>query len=360
MYTTQIKDKKKDKKKRSLLLILLYIATTLFIIWLLIIMFIKSFFPRDMIEENALPEKLSVISDYKRDALKDLSGFLNPSIKINDSPNDEVFNEKGQPGIPLEQADRDEFEPTLKDLLNDGSFDKERFDAIFENMKSPVIPKEPWHSTFGKDVIYIYHTHSRESFLPYFTNTDEPEEAYHSKANITLIGGMLGRALERRGIGSKVDSTDIVQELNLKGLDYTNSYQVSGERVRSARAENKDLEIFLDIHRDSLRKNSTTKVIDGESFARLLFVVGTGHENYEKNLSFTEGLDKLLASTYPGLSKGILKKDGSQGNGVYNQDISPNSVIVEIGGVDNTVEELHRTTEALALVLSDHYWHREK
>ncbi|WP_335695512.1 stage II sporulation protein P [Sporosarcina ureae] len=32
-----------------------------------------------------------------------------------------------------------------------------------------------------------------------------------------------------------------------------------------------------------------------------------------------------------------------------------NAVIVEIGGVDNTLEELNRTTEALADVLSDYY-----
>ncbi|MFS0577310.1 stage II sporulation protein P [Sporosarcina sp. 179-K 3D1 HS] len=359
MFPTEHKEKNKIKKKKALLLILLYIASILFIVWLLVVLLLTVFFPRDKMKENSLSEKLSSISNYKMDPLKDLSGLPNPSGKIIDSPDDEAFNGINEPDIPLEHVDRDEYGPAMKDILKDRSFDKDRFDALFENMKSPIIPKDSWHSTFGKDVIYIYHTHSRESFLPYFRNTDKPEDAYHSKANITLVGEMLGRALERRGVGTNVDSTDIVQELNLKGLDYTYSYKVSGELVRSARKENKDLEIFLDIHRDSLRKNSTTKVINGDSFARLLFVVGTGHENYEKNLSFTDGLDKLLSSEYPGLSKGILKKDGSQGNGVYNQDISPNSVIVEIGGVDNTVEELHRTTEALAEVLSDYYWHRE-
>jgi stage II sporulation protein P len=107
-----------------------------------------------------------------------------------------------------------------------------------------------------------------------------------------------------------------------------------------------------------LRKDSTTIEINEEDYAHLLFVVGTGHEDFERNLSFEEGLDRKLSKQFPGLSKGILQKDSSQGNGVYNQDVSPNSVIVEIGGVDNTVEELHRTTEALADVISDYYWHR--
>ncbi|MER2172723.1 MAG: stage II sporulation protein P, partial [Psychrobacillus psychrodurans] len=84
----------------------------------------------------------------------------------------------------------------------------------------------------------------------------------------------------------------------------------------------------------------------------------TGHAEYEKNLQFANNLHTLLEKRYPALSKGILKKSSSQGNGVYNQDLAPNSLIIEIGGVDNTVEELHRTTEALAEVLSDYYWEK--
>jgi len=65
----------------------------------------------------------------------------------------------------------------------------------------------------------------------------------------------------------------------------------------------------------------------------------------KKILCFAERLQTILNAQYPGLSKGIIQKDSSQGNGVYNQDISPKAIIVEIGGVDNTVEELNRSTE---------------
>ncbi len=85
-----------------------------------------------------------------------------------------------------------------------------------------------------------------------------------------------------------------------------------------------------------------------------------GNENFENNLNLAEALDELLEAQYPGLSKGRIRKDGSSGNGVYNQDLSPNSLIVEIGGVDNTVEEFHRTTEIFADVINNYYWHREE
>ncbi|WP_318615809.1 hypothetical protein [Sporosarcina sp. YIM B06819] len=39
---------------------------------------------------------------------------------------------------------------------------------------------------------------------------------------------------------------------------------------------------------------------------------------------------------------------------------SLDEAIVEIGGVDNTLDDIQRTTEALAVVLSDYYFHREQ
>lgn len=348
------------KKKRFLLIFLLYLAITLFFIWFLVVFLLANYLWHDEIKENPLLGKVDYFYNFGMGVFNASPDFLDSLGETNVSSN-ESSNEKDKMKSQLKQLDRDEFEPAMKDLLIERELTFKNIDAIFENMKSPKgITKDSIHLTFGRDVIYIYHTHNRESFSPYLKGTDKPEDAYHSKANITLVGEMLGKALERRGVGTKVDSTGIVQELSLRELNYNSSYNLSEELVRSARVENKDLDIFLDLHRDSLRKDSTTLEMNGENYALLLFVVGTGHEEFMKNLSFTEGLHKLLAAQYPGLSKGIIKKDSSQGNGVYNQDISPNSVIVEIGGVDNTVEELHRTTEVLADVLSDYYWHREK
>jgi stage II sporulation protein P len=339
---------KKEKKKKSLLLFLLYMACILFLVWVLIVLFLLFSFSNSETKSHPLLDKLYGISGLENRPLKKL-------LSLSEG------KQQNEVGIKPEVLNRDEFNPLMKDLLKERSFDQEKFDARFENMKTPRIsPIESSHSTFGRDVVYIYHSHSRESFLPYFKDTEKPEDAYHSKANITIVGKMLGKALERRGIGTNVDSTDIVQELNSRGLDFNSSYKLSGEMVKSARVDNKDLNVFLDIHRDSLRRNSTTKEINGENFARLLFVVGTGHQQYKKNLEFTEGLHKLLSKQYPGLSKGIITKDSTQGNGVYNQDISPNAVIIEVGGVDNTLEELNRTTQVLADVISDYYWHREE
>lgn len=347
-----------SKKKKSLLAVLLYIAIILFLIWLLIVSLLSFYFRNDGIEENPVLGRDSSYSNPETDSLADQSGITNPPIESGVSPNSTTDEKIMKSTDQQSEPDRDEFKPLMKDLLKDRELIFKDFDAMFATMKSPkTISKDSMHSTFGRDVIYIYHTHNRESFLPYLKNANKPQEAYHSFVNMTLVGEMLGEALERQGVGTKVDSTDIVGELSLRGLDYSSSYLLSGELVKTASDENKDLEIFLDLHRDSLRRDFTTIELNGENYAQLLFVVGTGHEDFAKNLSFAHTVHNLLSKQHPGLSKGILEKDKTQGNGVYNQDLSPNSIIVEIGGVDNTVEEIHRTVEALADVLSEYYWH---
>lgn len=52
--------------------------------------------------------------------------------------------------------------------------------------------------------------------------------------------------------------------------------------MASAQSNNRDLQYFIDIHRDSQRKKVTTATVNGKSYAKLVFVVGAEHANYEK------------------------------------------------------------------------------
>ncbi len=349
--------KKKNETKSNIkpkLKFLLILTIFLFIIWLLIVFFLSFFYDADKKTGNILDKSAHAITGLKTETAKNLFDFIKPQ----DNEDGLISNVEKDSKIHMDSQDRDEFQPTMENLFKERDLTIKNMDALFKSLKSPK-DIDTSHSTFGKEVVYIYHTHSRESFLPYLKDTLKPEEAYHETANITLVGELLGRALERRGIGTEVDSSDIVKILALRELDYGSSYAISRKLAKSALEENKDLELFLDVHRDSMSKDSTTIKLNGKNHARLLFVVGTGHDSYEKNLNFAEELDKKLATHSPGLSKGVIQKDRSSGNGIYNQNLSPNSIIIEIGGVDNTVEELHRSTELLADVISNYYWHRE-
>ena len=220
--------------------------------------------------------------------------------------------------------------------------------------------KTPSNTTGDRDVVYVYFSHNRESFLPYLQGVTNPNHAYHSQVNVTNIGDKLKEELEKVGIGTVVDKTDIEAKLKEKGLSFARSYQESRTVVEAAVTQNRDLNYLIDIHRDSRRKKDTTIEINGKTYAKLAFVIGGEHANYEKNLAFANELQKRFDSSYKGLSRGVFTKKGSGTNGKFNQDLSEKAILVEFGGVDNTFEELYNSAEILAEVISDYYWQAER
>ncbi|WP_433743249.1 stage II sporulation protein P [Falsibacillus pallidus] len=218
----------------------------------------------------------------------------------------------------------------------------------------------PPMTTGGKNRVYVYFTHTNESYLPYLKGVTDPDLAYHSKINVTKLGDELKVDLENAGIGTTVDKTDIIARLNKKELTFANAYQEARPVVASAMQNDKNLQYFIDIHRDSRRKKDTTIQINGQDYAKIAFVIGEENPNYEKNAKLAYDLHKLLEKKYKGLSRGIIPKKGAATNGKFNQDLSPNSILIEVGGVDNTFEEMDRTIKAFASVFAENYWQAEK
>ncbi|WP_259544856.1 stage II sporulation protein P [Heyndrickxia oleronia] len=257
------------------------------------------------------------------------------NLPIESVPSDKIFHAKE--------------DPNLKEVPNESQEKKEN-----------DTKHNPSSSDLEKKTVYIYFTHTRESFLPYLDGITDPNAAQHSKINVTNVGMKLKEQLEDRGIGTIVDKTDVQTLLIQKGWKYPQSYQESREVIQTAMNKNRDLNYLIDIHRDSRRKKDTTITINGQSYAKIAFVIGGNNPNYEKNAKLAKQLDKLLQEKYKGLSRGVLKKEGSLTNGKFNQDLSSNAILIEVGGVDNTFEEMYRTTAALADVFSEYYWQAEQ
>ena len=237
-------------------------------------------------------------------------------------------------------------------------------EASLQNLEGLEKPEDenplpaPNQTTGSRKVVYLYFTHNRESYLPYLKGVTNPNLAFHSKINVTKIGDHLKTSLEDRGIGTFIDKTDVQANLNKKGLTYPSSYQESRSVVQTAMASDRDLQYFIDIHRDSNRKDKSTITINGKSYAKLAFIIGGKNPNHEKNEKLATELHKSLEKKYKGLSRGVFVK--YSGNAVYNQNLSKNAILIEFGGVDNTFEELNRSADALADVFSDFYWDAEK
>ncbi|MDF2037506.1 stage II sporulation protein P [Cytobacillus oceanisediminis] len=222
-----------------------------------------------------------------------------------------------------------------------------------DNTAPPVIP--------DKKGVLIYHSHSWESFAPLLKDVKDTDEAVspNEQVNVIAVGKKLSEELARKGIGAEHDKTNIASELKKKGWNWENSYAMSRETVQSAMTENKDVKFLIDIHRDSLPRGKTTAVIGQEPYARLFFVVGKEHKNYEQNLKVATELHKALEAKYKGISRGVFVKGKSEGNGIYNQDLSERALLLEFGGVENNLDELNNSIKAFADVFSDYYWKAE-
>nr|WP_239588242.1 stage II sporulation protein P [Gracilibacillus alcaliphilus] len=221
--------------------------------------------------------------------------------------------------------------------------------------------EEPEKSVTETDVVYLYNTHNRESFLPHLPETDDPNGAFHHEVNITRVSEQMAKDLAKHGIGAKVDQTDIGEILNERDWDYSaDSYRASKEVVEAALTENKELNYVFDIHRDSVGGDITTIDIDDKTYAKIMFVIGGDNPEFEKNYALAKKLHELMDEKYPGLSRGVEKYGGAGRNGVYNQDLSENALTLEFGGVDNSFEELYNTSEVFAEIFSEYYWDAEK
>ncbi|MDQ1912887.1 stage II sporulation protein P [Paenibacillus sp. GD4] len=204
--------------------------------------------------------------------------------------------------------------------------------------------------TAGKNVAFIYQSHNQESYLPELPGVKDPDLAYDAKTNITNVGLRLAMMLEKEGIGAVHSNKNY--PASEKDFKYHLSYKYSLKTLQEASAGHPDLKYYFDIHRDSQRRDRTTVKINGQDYAQVFFIIGGKNPNWKQNYELAEQVHHALEQKFPGISKGIHAKS-VDGNGVYNQNFSPNSLLIEVGGVDNSFEECYRTADALAVAIAE-------
>ncbi len=195
-------------------------------------------------------------------------------------------------------------------------------------------------------IVYIYNSHQLENYDS--SNLD----IYGITPNVLMASYLLKEKLNSKGISTIVEDTNLTEFLSINGWNHASSYKASRIFILDKKNKYSSLKYFIDIHRDSVGKSSTTTKIGEKDYAKILFVVGLEHDNYKDNLHTAETINNLVNKYYPSLSKGILKKEGIGVDGIYNQDISPNSILIEVGGVDNNIDEVLNTVDALSNVIS--------
>ncbi len=190
-------------------------------------------------------------------------------------------------------------------------------------------------SSYDEDnpIIYIYNTHQTESYADY----NVYDASYSLKNNLNNYG--LSSYLEEQSISAFLDTN---------GLKYYNSYVASRNYLDLATEKYSSLKYFFDIHRDSVSKEISTITYNGVNYAKVLFVVGTDNDNYQTNSQNANKLNEIIEQIVPNISRGLVYHGGDGFNGVYNQDISSEVFLIEVGAVNNTKEEVENTISVLS------------
>lgn len=214
--------------------------------------------------------------------------------------------------------------------------------------------EDPYDREVKNPLIYIYNSHPLENYNNYNL------EIYGITPNVLMASYLLKEKLLSNNIMTIVEETDLTEFLSLNKWSYNQSYRASRVFMLAKQNEYSTIKYFIDLHRDSVGKQTTTIKINGKSYAKILFVIGLENKNYQKNLNLANKLNNLFNDKYPGLSRGILKKSGPNVDGVYNQDISSNAMLIELGGVDNNITEVMNTINVIAEILTLYIGEYEK
>ena len=208
--------------------------------------------------------------------------------------------------------------------------------------------KDPNPKTVNNPIVYLYNSHQLENY-----NNDKLD-IYGITPNVLMASYLLREKLNSIGIPTIVEESNMSNILEKNNWDYSYSYKASRELLIDKIKKYKTLKYFIDIHRDSVGGNLTKITIENKTYAKVLFIIGLDHKTWEPNYNLALKLNNMLDNKYKGLSRGNMKKTGINVNGIYNQDINNNCILIEVGGVDNTIEEVFNTMDAISQILSIH------
>lgn len=179
--------------------------------------------------------------------------------------------------------------------------------------------------------IYIYNSHQAEEYMD---------------GNVLEAAKHLKEILKKNNIDVIVEETNITKIIKDKKLAYKDSYKITRDLL--SKKINDAITLYIDLHRDSSKKEVTTATINNKSYAKMMFVIGAKHNTYKSNYKVANDLNKLIKNYSNELTRGIYVRKSSS----YNQDLASNVLLLEMGGPYNTMEEVKNTLNVLADVLA--------
>ena len=189
--------------------------------------------------------------------------------------------------------------------------------------------------------VYIYNTHDEEGY------SNKGFELYNTTPTVKLASYMLKDELNNLGINALVEERPVIKEIKKQGLPYHYSYDISNKYCKEIKGKYPSIIYFIDLHRDGIDKSLSTVTINNKTYAKMMFLLGMKHSNSNKNLEVVTKLNNYLNDNYKGLMRNIYKRNDI----TYYQYFDSHNFIIEVGGQDNTYQEVYNSIKAFAKAL---------
>lgn len=161
--------------------------------------------------------------------------------------------------------------------------------------------------------IAMYHTHTDESYVP-----TDGTESIPGNGGIYKVGESMVEKFREKGVEVLYDKTPHEPH---DADAYRRSRRTAIELMKKTPAA------IIDVHRDGVPDPDFYYAnVAGMDVTKVRLVVGRQNQNMQANLDFAKQIKAQLDKYYPGLVHGIFMAKGN-----YNQDLSPRSILVEVG-----------------------------
>ena len=190
--------------------------------------------------------------------------------------------------------------------------------------------------------VLIMHTHATEDYRLsaglWFTPGDGARSTDRS-INMCAVGRVMADTLNAAGICTLHDET-----LN-DYPSYTGSYANSRAVVQQYLAQYPSIKVVLDVHRDAIETENGSRMapvctVDGRQAAQVMIICGCDNgttvqlPDWRQNLRVAAAWERAMEGMYPGFTRPVLFSYR-----FYNQDLTTGSLLIEIGGHGNNLNE---------------------
>ena len=203
--------------------------------------------------------------------------------------------------------------------------------------------------------ILIMHTHTTESYQPDDSGHYDPDyicRTTDSSKNMVAVGDAMTKVFESRGIRTYHDAT--VHDYP----SYNGSYDRSRVTVEDILEKYPSIKVVLDVHRDAIERESgeiiaPTVTVKGKKSAQVMIICGCddgtmGMPDCMKNLRTASLFQQYMEKRYNGLTRPVLYDYRK-----YNQDLTTGSLLIEVGGHGNSLEQAVYAGELSAEGIAD-------